>query len=298
MGLLSLLTSRLGVADPIETDRLGERYEELRRHVLGAATAAEPGTEPFRHCYIEQVFPDWFYGDLMKLKRGLIASGRIRARTQDNATFVNRRSPLANATAPEARMFRALFEDDAIRRALLSKFYLDVGPELLGHVGIHHDEFEFVFCAPDLFQNIHVDIPPKYLSFVFYFPSGDLTPEEEDRNATLLYDRDLEPVYGAKFRPNSVCVFAPHFHSYHGFSTTVPRDVIVMFLVNRKELKRWNRERTGKGDTGPDFSLISEMTETKLRRFPLIEYGRDHARIAEECERTQINAPQGRVMLD
>ena len=51
-------------------------------------------------------------------------------------------------------------------------------------------------------------VPPmsKVMSFVFYLPDHEVSDEEEQRNATVLYDRDLKPVYGARFRRNSVCI--------------------------------------------------------------------------------------------
>ena len=100
------------------------------------------------------------------------------------------------------------------------------------------------------------------------------------------------------FKQNSVCVFVPHFYSYHGFSSTRERDVIVMFLVSKTELDAWNAMRKSKRDTGPEYEGIANMIEDKLNRHPLIEYGSDPERVKLERDRCQINAPQGRVMID
>jgi hypothetical protein len=92
--------------------------------------------------------------------------------------------------------------------SLLSKFYIAPKQEFCSLLCIH-EEFEYIFTAAGRFQNIHVDIPPKYLSFVFYIPECEVTSDEAEKNATILYDRNLTPQHKARFQANSVCVFAP-----------------------------------------------------------------------------------------
>lgn len=158
-----------------------------------------------------------------------------------------------------------------------------------------HEKFEYIYTQARRFQDIHVDIPPKFLSFVFYIPEHNVSDLEEERNATVFYDKNLVEYYGARYKANSLCIFAPHFYSYHGFSSTIERGVLVMFLVNAKALARWNANKSR--DVAP-FNTLKDAIEAKLTVYPLIEYGRDPARILAEREACLINAPQGRVMRD
>ena len=135
-----------------------------------------------------------------------------------------------------------------------------------------HSEFEFFFTKAGRFQNIHIDIPPKFMSFVFYVPEFPVPAAEEERNATILYDKSLTAHYPARFRANSVCVFVPHFYSYHGFSSTIDRDVLVMFYVNPDELRKWQELRREKNEE-PPFTGLLDAVEAKLRLHPLIEFG-------------------------
>ncbi|WP_419913368.1 hypothetical protein [Hoeflea sp.] len=276
---------------------LDDNYRALKAHVLDRINRTTIGESPFFHLYIDQLFPEEFFQALQRRMRSYKKPRKMQTREQDNPGFVNRRFPLAECRHLEIRQFQTLFEDADIKKALFRKFYMNPSDELVSSAEIHKNEFEFVFCEPERFQNIHVDIPPKYMSFVFYFPDGELSSEEEERNATVLYNKELKPVYGARFRKNSVCVFVPHFYSYHGFSTTVDRDVLVMFYINENEMKAYDQMRLT-GDKGPEFNGIEDMIEDKLKRNPLIEYGNDPARIETERHACRINAPQGRVLLD
>jgi len=196
-----------------------------------------------------------------------------------------------------ASMIRMLLSDPAIKQAVLNKFYLDASDELIFHINIH-DEFEYIFTQADRFQNIHIDIPPKYLSFVFYIPeTDDFSEEDEKQNATILYDRDLKPKYGARFKSNSVCIFTPHFASYHGFSSSKPRDVLVMFYVNPPELTRW-LDLPEDAKNKPPYTGLLDTIAAKLRRHPLKEFGKDEDLLKAEREACRINAPDGRVMVD
>jgi hypothetical protein len=286
--------TRIARAAPLP---LGSDYPALKAHVLERISDADRGEEPFFHLYIDKIFPDDFYAALHEIMRSKKTPEKMLERKQDNAAFVNRRYPLRDEFALPVRQFRAIYSDSEIKCALARKFYAHVTPQLVDGMEIHRKEFEFVFCEPNRFQNIHTDISPKYMSFVFYFPDGDVTPEAEEKNATVLYDRNMQPVYGARFRPNSVCVFVPHFYSYHGFSTTIERDVLVMFYINKAEMAAWNAGRVGR-DGGPLFEWFLDNVESKLHRHPLFEYGNDPARISRERELCKVNAPQGRVMTD
>ncbi len=274
---------------------LGEDYDRIRAHVLDRLTNTAIGKEPFYHSYIENIFPQDYYDALRANMLSYKHSDKVQERLQDNKAFVNRRYNLVDCPDLVVRQFHAIFSDPEIKKAILSKYYIEATPDLIDGTRIH-EEFEFVFCEADRFQNIHVDIPPKVASFVFYIPEQqELTEEEEIQNATILYGKDLKPKYGARFRPNSVCSFVSHFYSYHGFASKTERDVLVMFYVHKGEFEHWKKAR--KNDK-PPYTGVLEAIEAKINRLPLIEYGKDPAKIQAEKEACQINAPKGRVMID
>ncbi len=91
-------------------------------------------------------------------------------------------------------------------------------------------------------------------------------------------------------------MFAPHFHSYHGFSSTIDRDVMVMFYVDPDAVQRWRDIRQQRPEAPPFNDLLDEI-EAKLRAHPLIEFGADEGRLLAERAACRVNAPQGRVLV-
>lgn len=255
---------------------------------------AKIGEEPFYHSYIERVFPEDFYRQLRAHMLALKHGPKHEARTQDNAAFVTDRYNLVECADLPVRQLRAIFEDPEIKRTILSKYYLAPSDGLIDNSHIH-EEFEYIFCAANRFQNIHVDIPPKVASFVFYLPEHEVSEEEELKNATVLYDKNLEPKYGARFRANSACTFVSHFYSYHGFASVSERDVLLMFYIHEGEMEQWRKLRQ---QDSPPFTGILDAIEAKVRRHPLREYGTSDQRLAAERAACRINAPKGRVLMD
>ena len=274
---------------------LGADYEALKAHVLARLNAVPVGTEPFYHCWIDQIFPDTFYDRLHTHMLAQKTEGRMQPRLQDNPEFTNRRFNLIGSQDEVIAQFHALWSDQEVKAAAFRKFYLDSCIKDLARDAVIHEEFEYTFSLPARFQNIHVDIPPKVLSFVFYLPDGQVDEETEKKNATILYDKELVPRYSARFRRNSVCLFAAHYYSYHGFSSTIERDALVMFLVVPSEMERWRRLRTN--EDKPFDGILTAISE-KMQRYPLLEYGTDPAIRDAERNACRINAPKGRVLVD
>ena len=269
------------------------RLAEFKARVIGAIEQAEPGSEPFRHLYVEHILPAELYDAVRARMFRHKYESALLDRTQDSEKFVNKRFSLVDNQDIETQYLRAIFSDDEVKAAFLRKFFLEVTPGLCESLRIH-DEFEYMYTQAGRFQNIHVDIPPKFLSFVFYFPEFEVDEDAERKNATVLYDQDLQPQYVARYRPNSVCVFAPHFNSYHGFASTIDREVLVMFYVSPEEMARWQETR-GAGEE-PPYEAIRAAIDDKMSRHPLIEFGRDPGVRSRARAACLINAPRGRVM--
>ncbi len=269
-----------------------EDVGSVRAHVLQRIAATRPGTEPFRHLNIEQVLPDAFYEQLRAHMLAVKAGGR-----SDKSKSAPGRVSIMECDDPAVATFRAVFSDPSVIKALVAKFYIDPAAVMESGLTIH-DRLEYTFVKAGRFQNIHVDIPPKYLSFVFYIPEcTELTEEEELANATLLYDEKLQPRPCLRFRRNTVCVFAPHFRSYHGYASTRDREALVMFYSNPEELAKWKEVRLAQGDVAP-FTAVRDWIEDKLRRHPLIELGRDQELLRREREACRVNGEQGFVLTD
>jgi len=287
-------------ANPAETanasvDPVGEFYAYCRAHVLARIAETHPGDEPFRHLFIDEIFPEILYNQIREHMLDCKYNGKIQDREQDNPAFINKRFNLFGDSNRMSLIIKSIFSENIVKKALVEKFYSDLSDGWYDILNIHK-EFEYFFTKANLFQNIHVDIPPKFLSFVFYIPENPLPLEEEGNNATILYDKKLDPHYKARFRSNSLCVFAPHFYSYHGFASTMDRDVLVMFYVHPEELAAW-RELRSAGPERPPYSDIRDAIERKLKLFPLIEY--DSAQqIQVERAACLVNAPQGRVLRE
>jgi len=224
---------------------------------------------------------------MLECKRGKAVTDR----RQDNPDFVNRRFSLDKNHSPTATAIRQVFSDINVKKTMLEKFYREPTNQLADEICIH-SELEYVFTKADRFQNIHVDIPAKFVSFVFYIPEGQVTREQEDQNATILYDTGLQPRCAAKFRANSACVFAPQFRSYHGFKSTMDRDVLVMFYVKPALVKAWKAIRR---ETAP-YSGFLDLVEKKMRQHPLLSLSHQ-AQIQAERSACHVNAPDGRVVL-
>ena len=269
-------------------------YDTNKRYLLERIASEVPPERPFRHLFIREFLPAGLYSEVAAYCRDRKANAMHQDRLQDNSAFVNRRYSLVSDVHPAIAMFRRLFSDPDVKQALLSHFYLTPDSCLVDDLSIH-SEFEFTFTKAGRHQNIHVDIPPKFLSFVFYLPEEEFSRQDAEQNATLLYDRNLSPVPAAAYEANSACVFAPHFNSYHGFSSTRYRDVLVMFYISQEYLEKWwdmNRAETEQ----PPYTAIRDLIEAKLRDHTLVEFGRSENRILSERAGCLINAPLGRVM--
>ena len=272
-----------------------ETTQRYRDHVIARALDTPLGEDPYFHLAIDELLPPDLYDGLRRLMEQLKKSGTQADRRQDSPLYVTRRSPLYESANPHAMHLRRIFDDPDVIRAFLSRFYLQPD-DLVGRLSILDREFEFTHSEPARFQNVHCDLPSKYLSFVIYFPQDGITEEQERDNATVLYDRDVNPVHAVRFRQNSSVCFASHFRSYHGFSTTISRDALVMFIVDRTLDDAWFAARPW-AETAP-FPLWAERMTHKLRTSPMIEFGDDPDAIAAALATTHVNAAEGRVLVD
>jgi hypothetical protein len=272
------------------------RFDAYKAHTLGRLEEAAIGRVPFHHLFVEQIFADDLYTAIRQKAYYYKHHAQLLPRLQDNKAFTNDRYNLVGNDDLETRYVRALFSDNDIKHAMLKKFYLRAD-RTFGQMLSIHDEFEYVYTAKDRFQNVHVDVPAKFLSLVFYFPERESSEEEQRLNATILYDKELKPHYPARYKENSVCVFAPHFHSYHGFATTIDRTALVMFYVDRAVIEK-HQQIIREAKAAKRLDAFMDTIQSKLATYPLLEYGASPGRLVSERRQCRINAPRGRVMRD
>jgi hypothetical protein len=273
-----------------------ENFAAYKEHILRRVEEAVIGITPFNHLFIEGILPDDLYAAVKRKAFHYKQHAQLLPRLQDNKAFTNDRYSLVDNDDIETRYLHGLFSDHEIKHGLLKKFYLEPDSSLARMLRIH-EEFEYVYTARDRFQNLHVDIPAKFLSLVFYFPDRKLSEEEQRLNATILYDKDLKPHYQARYSENSVCIFAPHFHTYHGFSTTIDRTALVMFYVDSELIEKHLRI-VREAKPARRLEAFKDTVQSKLEAYPLLEYGAGHGRIIAERMQCRVNAPRGRVIRD
>ena len=268
-------------------------FKNYKDYTLNRIEKAQLGLDPYNHCYIEEILHPDFYTKLKLKCFKFRESNMTQNRIQDSKEYVNSRCNLIGMDDSDINMVTSLFSDFDIKRAFLNKFYLTVSPELVESIKIH-EEYEFVYTQMNRIQNIHTDIPPKFLSFVFYFP--EKIPSEEDmrNNSTVLYDKSLSPHYPAKYKDNSVCIFAQHFNSYHGFDTISDRTALVMFYVNDAFLNRFKKSYSI-SNLKREMDFFKKVTEERLIKYPLREYNLKNYELSIEKNKCRINAPDGRV---
>lgn len=272
-----------------------EHEKLLKDHVLSRVHESAPGDAPFRYLYIEDIFPPDHYAALKHLSSYYRQTRDLQPRGQDNRTYNNHRYNFTTDNNPRINMLRNVFADREVMHAFVGQFYLNNLDELADSLSIHEFEFEFTFTEANRFQNIHLDIPPKYLSFVFYMPNEEPEIEEQRCNATIFYDKYAQPHYAARYKANSMVAFAPHFYSYHGNSTTIDRPAMVLFYINKEELASWNTMTKAGQDVAP-YDQFKDRTQMKLEKYRLIEYGDSSDTIATERAQCMLNAPRGRFL--
>lgn len=268
-----------------------KKYEEYKNHVFNTINNSSVDFDPFGHLYIENIFPQELYNIVKDKAYYYKYNKNLKARTQDNKNFVNKKYNLFEDQDIETQYIRNIFSSPEIKNLILNKFFMNVSENLVNDIEIHK-EFEYTFTEKNKFQNIHVDIPPKFLSFVFYFPEKELDDNTQKLNSTILYDKNLKPFYKAKFKDNSVCIFAPHLYSYHGFNTTIDRAALVMFYINKSFYNFHDEQMKKKSSIETFKNVIVE----KLKKYSLIEY--KNLNMNQEYDQCKINAPEGRVLIE
>jgi len=265
----------------------------IEKHVLQRINDTNIGVYPFYYLYIENIFTDDFYEKLKKQMLYYKYNSLLQDRNWDHPNFINKKYHLTNINDDTITVVKNIFNSDKIKQAFLEKFYIEYTK---CDKIVFEKDLQFVFTEKDKFQRIHTDIPAQYLSVVFYLPEDEISVEDELNNGTILYDKNLQPHKVAKFKNNSLCCFAPHFYSYHGFNTTINnRNTMLFFYANEDYLTRfYDNINNENGDM--NVENFKNIIEKKITKYKLIEYGLDNNKIIIEKERCKIDGLNGRIM--
>jgi len=272
-----------------------KNFLELKDHILNKIENTDINELPYYNLYIQNIFSDDFYL-LLKEKMLFYKKNKpLEDRNWDSPDFINKMFKLENISDNIIMTVKKLFDDNDIKKALLKKFYVDYN---------HYNEIcfnkdmQFVYTKKDKVQQIHTDIPEQFISLIFYLPETDLNEEEQLNNGTITYDKDLKPNKIAKYKANSLFCFAPHFYSYHGFSTTIDnRNILLFFYSNKLMLQKFYGNVDNKnGYLNPDN--FKNRIEEKIIKYPLIEYTKNCNfldKLQQEKNNCKINDKNGRI---
>ena len=139
-------------------------FETEKEITLNAIKNSLVLSEPFNHVFIENILSPELYFMLIERCKNFKNPDMIQVRNQDSNKFLNNRYNFTNSKDDIILMFKKIFSDKDIKMELLSKFFINP-VSFIDNIKIHEKEFEVVFTEKDKFQNIHVDIPSKFVSY-------------------------------------------------------------------------------------------------------------------------------------
>lgn len=253
-------------------------YEEIKIHVINKINNATLNKYPYYNIYIDNIFPNYFYE-------------AIKQKSIEKNKGVNYK--LSNDNSEEILIIKKIFNDSDIKKSLLNYFYSDI--TFVNDLTIYND-FQFVYSKKNTKHEIHVDMPYKLLSIIFYLPSDDITENEKKKSGTMFYSDELEICGINKFEHNTVTIFAPHSRSYHGFDISVDcRCSMILFLTDIEIENQYQIITANKNDSF-EINYVKNIIFNKINKYPLLEYSNyTNNEIKYIINNSRINGRCGRV---
>jgi hypothetical protein len=181
------------------------------------------GTTPYRHWFLEQLFPDSLAKALSVLPfqapdlHGV--SGKRELHNDSRQYF----DAANNARYPACDLLSRFFQAPSTVRALQAATGAD-----LSNTNVR---IEYAVDSDCFWLQPHTDLGVKKITLLYYLPDG---PDQEDLGTDLYEDADT---WAARvpFLWNSALVFVPSGHTFHGFERRdIPRlrrSVIVNYVT-------------------------------------------------------------------
>jgi hypothetical protein len=198
--------------------------EEIKACLGRSVRAADVYEEPYRHWYVNAVFPQHVYETLKDMPFPVAdlagVSGTREAHNADRVYFSGR-----NLDEYEnCRAAAEAFQDEETVRLFSDVF----GSRLKGTFV----RIEYAQDTDGFWLKPHTDIGVKMFTMLIYM-------SDDPRHADLgtdIYADEHTPVARSPFRPNSAMIFVPSDRSWHGFEKRpihgIRRSLIVNYVTN------------------------------------------------------------------
>lgn len=204
--------------------------EDVQEHVIYKLLNAKVNLWPYPHFYVENVFPDFAYKQLLQ-----------------NLPKDEEYKPLGGFKRRDTAPSRDIVADLDTQRFLKSVL-ISFGSEVFFGRYPNHDrpefesEFRVIRDGKGYFIGPHTDAPRKVVSLLFYLPrdtsyeefgTGIYTPNDPDKKCKggpHYKFNDFKEVWRAPFSPNSVFGFFKTDDSWHGvqeITKDFKRDVLL-----------------------------------------------------------------------
>ena len=210
------------------------QVEERFRHLLSAFDVAPILSDPFPHCYVENVFTSEAYADLLaNMPKDYVEISKSRS---------VKGYPLRFTAQPSSEIWRSLYRnlrDGAFKKSLCEKFGIE------GWDG-YEDECLLIRDHAGYQIGPHTDSPAKIITVLFYMPKDELpaagtslyVPKRSDftcKGGPHYPSKDFDLVKTMPFRPNSAFAFLKTDNSFHGVEACeLTRDVL-LYDVRKKD---------------------------------------------------------------
>ena len=236
---------------------------DVLQHVMDKLVKVKIQSSPFLHFYIENIFPEEFYQELLgnfpepSSFQRLSQTGKVNPGTYEERLILSLEwegfSQLPFGQFLFWSQFAAAINSEEWYAMLLGKF----GPQIRERFGVHYNRVKFS-STTELIQDTtnysigpHTDHPIRVLTLLFYFPSS----KDQSHLGTSVYqplDESFEcegfvhhsfegfkKLHTAPFLPNSLFGFIRSNRSFHG------REVILDKAIERNLMNyqlQWNHK--------------------------------------------------------
>lgn len=207
-------------------------------HVSYKIMNAPVHTYPFAHVYVETVFPEDFYAELIQhlpgdecYRSNADTYGRARDRYRERYVILLNQESIQRFPSHLAGFwgqFTAWFLGSELRDLILEKFRPYFGRYLRRAVSRAEVNSQLVRDRSNYAVGPHTDAPTKLVSLLFYLPTDDRLSQlgtsifvPRDRTMTCAgrvhhaFDK-FEKVNTARYKPNALFGFVKSNRSFHG----------------------------------------------------------------------------------
>jgi hypothetical protein len=203
---------------------MGNRTQEIKASLRQAVDSAESHETPYRHWFVDAVFPKAVYQELKNLPFHAAdlggVSGTREAHNADRVYFAGRNLE----EFKDCRAAAEAFQDEETVRLFNEAFGGDLSDSFV--------RIEYAQDTDGFWLKPHTDIGVKLFTMLIYM-------SDDPAHAGLgtdIYADEHTHVGCSPFRPNSAMIFVPSNNTWHGFEKRpikgVRRSIIVNYVTN------------------------------------------------------------------